>query len=383
MNRAKIKSVLAVLLSVGLMVTGCGSTEVVKPLAVKTAVAEEKAMEASLKLTGVLVPNETVSISSKASGDVLKNPIKSGEEVHVGDLLIELDTKTLDAQIEQAKANLGSAQAALASVQNQANSLKVTLNQVEKTYNDTKNLYENGAVSESAFSEIESKYEISKKQFENADGPARNQAIAAVKTAEASINTLVVQRDNAVITSPMEGVVINNDVELGELVSPGMTLMTVADLSALKLKGTIAQAYLPYVKEGQRVSMTVDIYPDEVMEGEISSIGPMAVSTGKIFPIEITLVNDKSLLAGLSARTDIVFKGNSHVVVPVSALVTSEGKNFVYVINEGKAEKRAVVSGLKNSDTVEILTGLEAGEIVAISNTHIIQDQMTVSTADH
>ncbi|MBF4694981.1 efflux RND transporter periplasmic adaptor subunit [Fusibacter ferrireducens] len=377
------RSVSLVTLSMLLMIliSGCANSTVAQDLTVNVATAGEDSIQTELQLTGVLLPKDLVNISSKASGQILNMPKQVGEKVAKGEVLIELDTKTLEAQLQQAEAGLSAAKAAYASAQNQAALLKISLDQTEKTYLDTKALFETGAVSEGTYTDTTSRYNLAKKQYENAAGPLQNQALAAIENAEASIHTLSVQKENSTIISPIDGVIVSGDIQSGEIVSPGMLLLSIADLSTLKMKGTIAQAYLPYVTVNDKVDFKVDIYPDQIYDAEISKIGPMAVSTGKIFPIEITIPNEDQLMAGLSARFEIEVKGKPHVMIPLNAVVNAEGQSYVYVIKDQVAIKREVVTGLKNDTSVEILSGLEKGEVIAITNTHILQDQMLVKIA--
>ena len=381
MRKMNKKGLMSLLFALMFLISGCTNNTVAQDLTVKIATADESNVQTELQLTGVLLPKDLVNISSKASGQILNVPKQVGDKVAKGEVLIQLDTKTLEAQLQQAQAGLSAAEAAYTSAKNQASLLKISLDQTEKTYLDTKALYETGAVSEGTYTDISSKYDLAKKQYENAAGPLQNQALAAIENAKASINTLNVQKENSTIISPIDGVLVSGDIQSGEIVSPGMSLLSIADLSTLKMKGTIAQAYLPYVNVNDKVKFKVDIYPDQIYDAEISTIGPMAVSTGKIFPIEITMPNEDQIMAGLSARFAIEINGKSHVVIPVNAVVNAEGQSYVFVIKDQVATKREVVTGLKNETSIEILSGLEKGEVIAISNTHILQDQMLVNVA--
>ncbi len=381
MRKMNKKGLMSLLFALMFLISGCTNNTVAQDLTVKIATADESNIQTELQLTGVLLPKDLVNISSKASGQILNMPKQVGDKVTKGEVLIQLDTKTLEAQLQQAQAGLSAAEATYTSAKNQASLLKISLDQTEKTYLDTKALYETGAVSEGTYTDISSKYDLAKKQYENAAGPLQNQALAAIENAKASINTLNVQKENSTIISPIDGVLVSGDIQSGEIVSPGMSLLSIADLSTLKMKGTIAQEYLPYVNVNDKVKFKVDIYPDQVYDAEISTIGPMAVSTGKIFPIEITMPNEDQIMAGLSARFAIEINGKSHVVIPVNAVVNAEGQSYVFVIKDQVATKREVVTGLKNETSIEILSGLEKGEVIAISNTHILQDQMLVNVA--
>lgn len=383
MKMTKGKGLISLILLLMIIMSGCATNTVDQSLKVDVTSVEEGTIKTQLNLTGVLLPNDMVNITSKASGEILNTLKQVGDRVSAGDVLLELDTRTLEAQLKQAEAGLSAANAAYQSAQNQAALLKISLAQTEKTYLDTKALYETGAISEGTFTDMTSKYELAKKQYENAAGPLQNQALASIENAKASINTLNVQKENSTIISPIDGVLVSVNVQNGEIASPGMQLLSIADLSVLKMKGTIPQEYLPFVSPNEEVNFKIDIYPDQNFVGQITTIGPMAVSTGKIFPIEFAIKNQENIMAGLSSRVSIGVTGKTHLLVPVNAVVNAEGQSYVFVMNDQIATKREVVTGLASEDMIEILSGLEKGEVIAVTNTHILQDQMLVNVNKH
>ncbi|MCR4436096.1 MAG: efflux RND transporter periplasmic adaptor subunit [Clostridiales bacterium] len=347
-------------------------------VSVKTAVADNHKLETTLDVAGVLVPAQTVNVVSKISGQVTSLNLDVGASVKAGDILIKLDTKAMDAQMQQARAALQSAQAALKSVRNQAEQAKINLDLAQKAYERTKALADSNAASQSQLESDWSKFELARKQYEAATGSAQEQAQASVNTAQANINNIKVQLDNATITSPISGIVTNRNINPGEIASPGVTLLTIADTSTLKLKGTVAQEIMPLLKTGEEMNVFIDIYPNQVFAGKIESIGPMAVSTGEYFPIEISIKNPGNLKAGLSAHASVNLTGDQGVVVPASAVVQNNGQSYVFVIKNNTALKRTVTLGLKNDKEIEVLKGLDAGEQVAVTNISSLFDNIPV-----
>lgn len=360
---------------------GCSSQAAgnLNSVSVKVATADKHKINSTLNVAGVLVPVKTVNILSKISGQVMSMDFDVGSNVKAGDTLITLETKTLNAQLQQAEASLQSAKAALQSAKNQADQVKINLDAVTKAYKRTRALYDAGAATQAELDDITSKLELAKKQYELAAGPAQNQAQAAVNTAEANINNIKVQLENAVITSPITGVIANRNINPGEIASPGAPLLTVADTSTLKLKGTVPQEDLPFLKLGQQVDVIVDIYPGKVFKGQISSIGPIAVSTGKYFPIEISISNNGDIKAGLSAHASINITLGESIIVPASAVLQDNGQSYVFVIKNNVASKRIVETGISNDKEIQILSGLNAGEQVAVTNVNSLFDNMPVS----
>lgn len=165
---------------------------------------------------------------------------------------------------------------------------------------------------------------------------------------------------------------------MGETATVGSTLMTVADMSSLKLQGTISQNALPYIKTGDTVDLFIDIYPDRTFTGTITAIGSMSVSTGAYFPVEISMANTDNFASGISAHAEIKAKGTDHIIVPSSAIVENNGQNYLFVIKDGVAKKTMVVTGLADDSKIEVLTGLKGGETVAVTNANNLFDGMPV-----
>ncbi len=358
--------------------SGCADKSANQVMNVKTAAAVDQELEAKIQLSGVLVPEKTVDISSKTSGQVVSLSFEVGSAVKAGDVLMQLDTESLKAQLLQAQASQLSAEAAVQSVQNQASTAKINLDAAQKDYDRTKMLYAAGAVPLSQMDDVTDKLDLARNQYKNASGPALNQANAAVSTAAANIKNIQVQINYATVKSPSGGIVASRNADVGEVVSAGVPVMSIVDTKVLKMKSTVTQDELPLLSEGKEVDLTVDSYPDAEFKGVISSLGPIAVSTGEVFPVEISIKNNGSLKAGLSAHTSVAARARG-IVVPVSAIAQDSGKSYVFVIKDKLAERRFVKTGLRNDQLIIILTGLNKGERVAVTNVNSLTDRAAVN----
>jgi RND family efflux transporter MFP subunit len=376
----RFKLSLASLLAVILLLTaaGCGGRNEGGAVPVTTAAADNQELESTLELSGVLVPVRTVDISSKISGKVVSLGFSVGSPVKAGDVLIQLDTDTLSAQLAQAEAGLQSAEASAEAAVNQASLARINLDAVQILYDRTKILFESGAVSQSQMDDITDKLNIAQNQYENASGPAQDQAQASISTARANIRNLQVQIDNATIRSPLAGIVTVQSVNVGQVVSPNLSVISIVDTSTLKLKSTVSQDILPLMSVGQEMDVTVDSYPDSRLKGTISSIGPIAVSTGEVFPLEVAINNSGGLTAGLSAHAAMITRIQG-IVVPAAAVVQGGGESYVFVINGNNAEKRVVRVGLKNDKNAQIIKGLNVGDKVAVTNVTALTDNKQVT----
>lgn len=376
----QIKGSLLIIIAILLVfaVSGCAGQSANKKVTITTAVASNQELETKLEFSGVLLPNQTVDISSKIAGQVIALGSKVGSSVKAGEVLMKLDTESLNGQLMQAEASLQSAQAAAQSAEIQASISKTNLNTAQINYDRTKTLFESGAVAKSQLDDAQDKLNIATQQYANAAGPAQAQGAATINTALASIRNFNMQINNATIKSPLNGIITNQNINLGQVVSPGVTLISMVDTSILKMKSTVTQDKLPTLSIGQKMSIIIDSYPDRIFKGTITSIGPIAVSTGEVFPVEISMQNEMGLMAGLSAHTSLINRTKG-IIVPTSSIIQSNGESHVFVIKNDIAARRLVKIGIRNDNETQILEGLNAGERVAINNVSVLADKMPVN----
>lgn len=342
--------------------SGCsGNSDQIK---IKTAESKTGQLNAAYAITGALVPAQTAVIAAPFTARVTAVNVSEGDRVSAGQILARLDDSQLRAQLAQASANYQGTQSSRLQA-------KISLDNAALTLARTQSLYNEGAVSRSDLDNAQKAYDLAKNQYSSSSSATADAALATV-------NSIRVQIANAQIKSPFSGVVLSRNINAGENVTLGTNLLSVADMSSLKLRGTVPQEALPYIKVSDPVELQVDIYPDRTFNGTISAIGAMSVSTGTYFPVEISIANSENLASGLSAHASITIKGIQHVIVPVSAVVENNGESYLFVIKKGIAVKTAVITGLRNDKKIEILKGLTDSKTVAVTNANHLFDQMPV-----
>lgn len=376
----QIKSALIVILATLMLLTsvaGCGNGNTNKNVPVTTAIATNGDMEDRLELSGVLVPARTVEIASRITGQVTALGHSVGDSVKTGDVLINLDTQALNGQLMQAQANWEQARAAAEATQKQADISKINFDAAQTYYDRTKALFDGGAVSQSQLDDARDKLDIAARQYENASGPAQAQAEAAIDAAYANVKNLSVQLDCTTITSPIDGIIATQNVNAGQVISAAVSVISIVDTSVLKLKSAVPQDKLALLSVGKELDVSIDAYPGVICKGTITSIGPIALSTGELFPVEISLNNDQGLMPGMSAHSTLVTK-TTGIVIPLSSIQQTAEESYVFVIEDQVAHKQVVKPGLRNDEEAEILSGLSEGERVAVSNISLLTDGMTV-----
>lgn len=376
MPKRVISFMLILLLGSGVIaISGCEKSNQAVP--VTTVPARNQEMEMDLELSGVLLPVQTVDISSKVSAQVLSLGFTVGSPVKQGDVLITLDSEAINGQLMSARATLENARAAAATSQNQAELARLNLDAAQRSFDRSKTLFESGAVSQSQYEEAEDKLKTAQTQYDTASGPALEQAQANIDSAMASVKSYSIQLKNTTVESPINGVLASQNIDVGEVLSIGTTVISIVDTSSFKFKTTVTQENLTLLKNGQELELTVDGYPNTRLKGVVSSIGPVAVNTGEVFPVEITVQNPDALMAGLAAHASLKTRVQG-IIVPAAALIQNNGQNFVFVIKDGIACKRQVSPGQKSSQGVQLLKGVDEGEAIATTNTAVLADQTPV-----
>ncbi len=234
-----------------------------------------------------------------------------------------------------------------------------------------------GSSAKSQISAAQSKLDVSQTQLQVSAG-------ASLEVAKAAVDVISAQIANAKVISSISGVIINRNIHTGELATTGTPLITVADINKLKLKGTVSQEALPYLRAGQQVAVQADIYPGKTFTGVLSLIGPMSVSAGTYFPVEITIDNaNKDLAAGLSAHASVEISSGSAMTVPSAAVIVDNGTSYVFVVDsENVAHKTEIVTGISNGDMIQVLRGVEEGQTVACSETSTLTDNQPIKVQE-
>ncbi len=370
----------AVVLAIALALAGCGARAADR-VTVATAEVRSGALARAIEISGVLAPNKTANIFSRLPGQAKTVAVDVGSRVKAGQMLIEIDTRQLAAQ-------LGVAEAALQGVRDQAaqaklgiDTAKENLDMAQKSFDRVTDLFKSAAATQSQLDDASTRLDLAKTAYENANRQYQLLSSAGLAQAQAQVNLIQVQIDNATITSPMDGIVTNRNINPGELASPAAPLLTIADTRVLRLQGNVSQDEVPLLKAGDQAVIRVDGMPDKKLKGTIVQIGPVAASTGQYFPVVVQVANDGTLLAGMTATAEVKLSTVQGLLVPLSAVLASDAGSFLYVVDGGKVSRRAVTVGLKNATEIQVTGGIAAGERVVTSNVAALRDGMTVGVS--
>ena len=351
----KSKTIVVALLAAAL----CGCQEERK-VSFQTARVERGVIQNSITATGTIEPVTSVTVGTQVSGIVSRLYVDYNSIVKKGQVIAELDKTNLMSELRTAQANLSSAQS--------------TLNYEEANFGRYKKLYDKGLVSADEYESARLTYLKAKE---------------SVTTSRQGVQKAQTNLGYATITSPIDGVVLSKSVEEGQTVAASFNtpeLFTIAqDLTDMRVIADIDEADIGGVKEGQRVTFTVDAFPDDSFEGSVTQVRQQATTESNVVTYEVVISapnNDLKLKPGLTANVTIYTLEKSDVLtVPAKALrfmpndaLLSEGQTISDVeapqkvwTQEGQTFKaHKVETGTTNGVTTEIVSGVGEGTEVLV-----------------
>jgi len=373
-----------------LAVTGLSSNHQIDPS--RLAETERGDIARSVVATGKIEPLSKVEVKSKASGIVKQVLVDYGDWVKQGQILAELDKEELRARVREARANHLAAQASQQAFQaayerNQVEAKGPDLPFLKSSMARAGQLHEEGLISVALLEDAEKAYQLALNQQMAALGNVAvtraevARARAQVAQAQAALERAEENLRNSTIVSPMDGLVLSRDIEVGDAVSSILVLgsqatliMTLGDVSEVFVRGKVDEADIGQVYLQQPARITVESFPDKKFEGAVTKISPMGVEKDNVttFEVRISLNNPGGeLKANMSANAEIILEEKHDVLlIPESAVVYDKERNTSVEIPDPKADngrrELAVKLGISNGVKTEVLEGLQENQQVIL-----------------
>jgi len=333
---------------------------------------EFKLIKSSILASGTLAFREQVQLRSEVIGQVTELHVEETDQVKKGDMVITLDPKTYQAQVEQAEARVRIQRIAI-------ERQHLLIKTISDRFARQQVMFAKNLVDENSYEAVESELALSKVDLRSLQ-ESLAQASAALDQSEELLS-------KTRIRSPIDGVVIQVDIKVGETVIagttniPGSTMMVIADPSETLTEVQVDEADIAQIREGQNADIFTAAFPDTPLTGTIQSIASVArQSPGQAslsFLVKILLDEQDTMIirTGMSVRADIYTQTSEETLaVPVQAVLydeetdeKDEGKKeqtYVFVMEDGKAVRKDVEVGISSDSDQEIKSGLEEDEIV-------------------
>lgn len=405
-----------------------GGGNVVKD--VETTKAKLKTITQVVSASGKLQPEVEVILRPEVSGEIIELPIKEGDYVKQGELLVRIKPDIYQARIDETNAMLLTQKARLEQA-------RASLLEAESVYKQNKTLYEKGAISQKEFVQSETNYEAQKANF--------NAAKYQVQSSEAQLEQAKEELQKTIIRSPRDGTISKLAVEVGERVlgntqSIGTELLRIAKMDQMEVQVQVNENDIVNVSTGDTANIEVDAYPERIFKGVVTEIANSAEISGEgtneqvtnyevkirvTTPHNLDMVGDTELVQqasqeiqedkfipsfkpGMSATVDVQTQTVRNVVsVPIQAVTVrdfaddnatanddstqndtteveedlmipeEDMRKVVFVVEDGKAKRKEVKTGISDNTHIQVLTGIEAGEQVVTGSYRMLSRDLS------
>lgn len=354
----KKKIIIGVLIGLLVLLFGAGFIKKNKKAAYAVSPVEKHTIIQVVEASGTVQPVQTVTIGSQVSGMIKEIYVDFNSEVKKGQLLAQIDTSLFTAQVEQSQANIANARANLSKIQAVAENDKKTLNRY-------RNLYKRNFIAKSELDLAESTYKSDLAQI--------SAARAQISQASAAYNTAAANLRYTKIISPVDGVVISRNVDVGQTVAASFQtpeLFSVAqDLTKMQIEANVSEADIGKVKVGQDVTYTLDGYQDSIFEGKVLQvrISPTTVQNVVTYTVIIQVNNeDMKLIPGMTANISIITSKKTDVMSVANAALKftpntdGSGQKYqeqgVWVMKDKKPERISIKTGASDDTHTEIIS---------------------------
>jgi RND family efflux transporter MFP subunit len=335
----------------------------------------------ALNASGYVTPRRRATIAAKITGRVTSVFFDEGTPVKQGQLLATLDDSDYKRSLEAAKADRDSTQAAIADLEVQLRNAEIALRRAQQ-------LRDSGVQTQEALDNART----------TADSLRAKIALAKVQVAAGETRIGVAQQavDNCTIRAPFPGIVVSKDAQVGEMVSPnsaggGFTrtgIATIVDMNSNEIEVDVNESYIARVQPGQPVMATLDAYPDWQIPSKVRTVIPTADRQKATVKVRISFLKlDPRILPDMGVKVAFLEenkpaakgkekdKGPQAVaLIPKSAVRSDSSASFVYLLRDGKVERRAVSLGIDRGTEVAVLAGVTPGDSVVVKGPENLRD---------
>lgn len=297
-----------------------------------------------ISVSGKLEGITSIVMSSETSGRILELNKRLGDRVGKGERLGRVENEVLKIRLEQAEAAVTSAQSALENAQK-------NLNYAEAS--KARNL-----ISEAEYNTAFSAFKGAKAAFDGAKAAQEQSRLAY---------------DNSFLTAPEAGFIANLNVNVGQYINPGQPIATITNASTLILKTGVGESRIGKLQKGQLAEIRYQ-GSGRVFSGRVRGFGISPLAGTATYPVEIEIGQPGDLLPGMVVSAKILTtRYNDLLYTPITNITKEYDRNYIFVVREGKAEKREVTLGRSIGENVELISGAEPGDMIVTSGSENLE----------
>jgi len=342
-----------------------GHDQAAVPVTVSAVVQQE--FQDKISAVGTLKARETGLLSPKVAGNVEAVLVDIGEKVQTDQVVIRIDRTNFELAVNRASA-------ALATAKSSVSLATVRLQHADKEFRRASSLLAEKVIPQGRFDKAEAAYKAARQALATAKDQ-RNQTEVALKTAMQHLK-------DTQIRSPISGVVVERNVEIGQSVAPGAPLLRILDQSTLKADIDLPESDFARIAAGTPAVIQVDAFQGQLFPGKVVLVNPMVDRKTRTFRVRIESPNPTSkLVDGMFVRVQLSAAQRTALAIERDALnrLPGSGTFYVFVVDGDKAVKRTVKTGVVGDQYAEVLEGLSEGEKVVISGTGRLRSGVRVN----
>jgi multidrug efflux system membrane fusion protein len=386
MKRCAMAAAFALALAAPLGMAACGGKDKEVPAArqpvadVATLVVAAEQRETFADLVGTVRARNIAAVAPQAMGRILSMPVVEGMRVAKGATIATLDDASLRAQFTSAQGAVSEANAAREEVERAVAQAEAGRELAEKTYSRYAKLNDERVITPQEFDEVGTRRTLAVKEHERAVN-RRAQVAAKIVQAQGQLRAVEAQLSWSKVTAPFDGVVVEKKADAGGMAMPGVPLVVIEDTRSYLIEASVPETQLSAVRVGMRVEVTLDSAPGKAYSATVSEIVPSVDPGSRTFTVKAAL-SATELRTGLFGRVRVPMGKAPVVTVPRSAVMNRGGFEALFVVAKDDVARLVMVTtGAVYGDRVAILSGLDAGDRVAVSKLEQLSDGVPVGAA--
>ena len=332
-------------------------------------------LDIRLAYTADISPNQVVNIFSRVDGYITKLHVDKGDYVRAGQLLVEIDHTDYQHAVNQAKANLSAAKAKVSQQDAVVRNAKLTLDRVQTLIKD----------------QFVSQQDLDTAQVNfDAASAAQESLQAQVTQMEVALAQAETRLAYSYIRAPFPGYIAERNLDTGAYVSSATAststmsrgIMSLHDINTVRVVIEVVERDIPLVKVGQKAELRAEAYPDHVFEGTVTRVVQALNRATRTMTVEIDLPNtDRRLKGGMFARVQVMVGTRQQALqIPIDAVSRLENMQYIYIVQEGKAQRVDIEIGARNGNHVEVTSGLTGREQIIVAGKDLVHDGAPVQT---
>jgi multidrug efflux pump subunit AcrA (membrane-fusion protein) len=358
-------------------------------LVIEAKQVSRKEIQRVIDITGTLLPNEEVVVSSEVDGPVEKVLVDLGDRVKRSQLLVKISAREFELSVDRYLAELQQALARLGlneedeQLRSDHDATEVRraaaqMDEAEQKYKRAEELFREGVVSKEGRDEAEARYKSARASYDSALQTVQSLK-AQIKQNRAALQLARKKLQDTDIRAPFDGFVKERLVSIGQYLTVQTPVVSLVQTDPLKARAEVPEKAVPSIREGQAVGITVDAF-DRTFQGRISRVSPAVNHQTRALTIEALIDNkDQLLKPGYFAKTKVTSHEKEIVVsVPADTILNFFGVNKVFVVENGKIHEKVIKLGDRFGDDVEVLEGVKGGETVASSELSRLENDLPV-----